>query len=82
MDWPDQAATDDSDVYDTTSLTRSAGSQGRPGAASTGGLSVILGNEAQNIACTSGGLVAAATEITIPFMGYLGITRDLPAPVR
>lgn len=69
-------ATDDPDVYDTTSLTKIYdGSQGEPGAAGTGGLSVILGNEAQNIACTSGGLVAAATEITIPFMGYLGIAQ-------
>ena len=69
-------ATDAPDVYDTTSLTKIYdGSQGEPGAAGTGGLSVILGNEAQNIACTSGGLVAAATDITIPFMGYLGINQ-------
>ena len=41
-------ATDDPDVYDTTSLTKIYdGSQGEPGAAGTGGLSVILGNEAQ-----------------------------------
>lgn len=46
-------ATNDPDVYDTTSLTKIYdGSQGEPGAAGTGGLSVILGNEAQNIACT------------------------------
>ena len=69
-------ATDDPDVYDTTSLTKIYdGSQGEPGAAGTGGLSVILGNEAQNIACTSGGLVATATEVTIPFMGYVGINQ-------
>ena len=62
--------------YDTTSLTKIYdGSQGEPGAAGTGGLSVILGNEAQNIACTSGGLVAAATDITIPFTGYVGISQ-------
>ena len=61
---------------DTTSLTKIYdGSQGEPGAAGTGGLSVILGNEAQNIACTSGGLVAAATDITIPFTGYVGISQ-------
>ena len=61
-------ATDDPDVYDTTSLTKIYdGSQGEPGAAGTGGLSVILGNEAQNIACTSGGLVAAATEVSLTF---------------
>src|SRR5699024_12288961 len=51
------------------------GPQGVPGAAGTGGLFVILGHEAQHIACTSGGLVAAATEVTIPFMGYLGINQ-------
>ena len=69
-------ATDDPDVYDTTSLTKIYdGSQGEPGAAGTGGLSVILGNEAQNIACTSGGMVVAATDITIPFMGYVGISQ-------
>ena len=69
-------ATDDPDVYDTTSLTKIYdGSQGEPGAAGTGGLSVILGNERQNIACTSGGLVAAATDITIPFTGYVGISQ-------
>lgn len=69
-------ATDDPDVYDTVSLTKMYdGSQGEPGAAGTGGLSVILGNEAQSIACTSGGLVAAAVDVTIPFMGYLGIAQ-------
>ena len=68
--------TDDPDVYDTVSLTKMYdGSQGEPGAAGTGGLSVILGNEAQSIACTSGGLVAAAVDVTIPFMGYLGIAQ-------
>ena len=69
-------ATDDPDVYDTVSLTKMYdGSQGEPGAAGTGGLSVILGNEAQSVACTSGGLVAAAVDVTIPFMGYLGIAQ-------
>lgn len=68
--------TDDSDVYDTVSITKMYdGTQGDPGSAGTGGLSVILGNEAQAIACTSGGLVAAAMEITIPFTGYVGITQ-------
>ena len=68
--------TDDPDVYDTVSLTKMYdGSQGEPGAAGTGGLSVILGNEAQSIACTSGGLVAAVVDVTIPFMGYLGIAQ-------
>lgn len=68
--------TDDPDVYDTVSITKMYdGSQGEPGSAGTGGLSVILGNEAQAIACTSGGLVAATMEITIPFTAYTGITQ-------
>lgn len=68
--------TDDPDVYDTISITKMYdGSQGEPGSAGKGGLSVILGNEAQAIACTSGGLVAAETEITIPFSAYVGINR-------
>lgn len=68
--------TDDPDVYDTISITKMYdGSQGEPGSAGKGGLSVILGNEAQAIACTSGGLVAAAMEITIPFTGYVGINQ-------
>ena len=48
--------TDDADVYDTISITKmydgSKGSPGSPGAAGTGGLSIILGNEAQTIACS------------------------------
>lgn len=68
--------TDDPDVYDTISITKMYdGAQGEPGSAGTGGLSVILGNEAQAIACTSGGLVAAALEITIPFTAYTGIRQ-------
>lgn len=68
--------TDDPDVYDTISITKMYdGFQGEPGSAGKGGLSIILGNEAQAIACTSGGLVAAAMEITIPFTGYVGITQ-------
>lgn len=68
--------TDDPDVYDAVSITKMYdGTQGEPGSAGTGGLSVIMGNEAQSIACTSGGLVAAATEIVIPFTGYVGIKQ-------
>ena len=68
--------TDDPDVYDTTSIMKIYdGTQGDPGAAGPGGLSIILGNEAQTIACTSGGLVAVATEVTIPFTGFQGITQ-------
>ena len=68
--------TNDPDVYDTVSITKMYdGTQGDPGSAGTGGLSIIMGNEAQSIACTSGGLVAAATEIVIPFTGYVGIKQ-------
>lgn len=71
--------TDDADVYDTITITKmydgAKGEQGTAGAAGTGGLSVILGNEAQTIACNASGEVAAALTITIPFTGYVGITQ-------
>jgi len=68
--------TDDPDVFDTVSITKMYdGEKGQAGQSGSGGLSVILGNEAQNIACTSGGLVQAAVEVTIPFTGYVGITQ-------
>ena len=68
--------TDDTDVFDTISITKMYdGEQGQPGQAGTGGLSVILGNEAQNIACTSAGAVQSAVDVTVPFTGYLGITQ-------
>lgn len=51
------------------------GTHGATGATGSGGLSVILGNEAQSIACTNGGLVQAAVDVEIPFMGYVGITQ-------
>ncbi len=68
--------TDDPDVFDTVSITKMYdGEKGQAGQSGSGGLSVILGNEAQNIACTSGGLVQSAVEVTIPFTGYVGITQ-------
>ena len=68
--------TDDPDVFDTVSITKMYdGEKGEAGQSGSGGLSVILGNEAQNIACTSGGLVQSAVEVTIPFTGYVGITQ-------
>lgn len=71
--------TDDADVYDTISITKmydgSKGSPGSPGATGTGGLSIILGNEAQTIACSATGAATAALDITIPFTGYVGITQ-------
>ena len=68
--------TDDTDVFDTVTITKMYdGEKGEAGQAGSGGLSVILGNEAQNITCTSGGLVQSAVDVTIPFTGYVGITQ-------
>ena len=71
--------TDDADVYDTVTITKiydgAKGEQGASGSAGTGGLSVILGNEAQTIACSASGAVSAELTITIPFTGYVGITQ-------
>lgn len=77
-----KVVTSDSDVYDTISITKiydgvkgDPGAKGDPGSAGSGGLSVILGNETQAIACTSGGKTSAASTISIPFTGYVGITQ-------
>lgn len=74
--------TDDADVYDTVTITKiydgakgDTGAAGDKGDTGTGGLSVILGNESQTIACTNGGLVQSAVDVTIPFVGYIGITQ-------
>lgn len=74
--------TDDADVYDTVTITKiydgakgETGATGDKGDTGTGGLSVILGNESQTIACTNGGLVQSAVDVTIPFVGYIGITQ-------
>lgn len=76
--------TDDVDVYDTITITKiydgakgETGSPGSDGADGTGGLSVILGNESQTIACTNGGLVQSSVDITIPFTGYIGIAQTV-----
>ena len=72
-------ATDDPDVYDTVSITKIYdGAKGDPGAAGgdgQGGLSVILGNEAQTVACNANGNVAAELTVTRPFTAYLGIEQ-------
>lgn len=75
-------STSDSNVYDTVTITKiydgvkgDPGGKGDPGAAGSGGLSVILGNENQTLACTSAGKTSAAATITIPFTGYVGITQ-------
>jgi hypothetical protein len=71
--------TEDSDVYDTVTITKiydgTKGETGSPGATGSGGLSIILGNEAQTIACSANGAVSALTTITIPFTGYVGIEQ-------
>ena len=77
-----KVVTSDSDVYDTVSITKmydgvkgDPGAKGDPGTSGSGGLSVILGNETQAIACTSAGKTSAASTISIPFTGYVGITQ-------
>ena len=71
--------TNDADVYDTVTITKiydgAKGDTGATGGTGSGGLSIILGNEAQTIACTNGGLVQTALDVTIPFTGYVGITQ-------
>lgn len=71
--------TNDTDVYDTVTITKiydgAKGDTGATGGTGSGGLSIILGNEAQTIACTNGGLVQTALDVTIPFTGYVGITQ-------
>ena len=74
-----RVTTSESDVFDTVTITKiydgAKGDKGNPGSAGTGGLSVVLGNETQTIACTSAGKTSAASTITIPFTGYVGITQ-------
>lgn len=71
--------TSDTDVYDTITISKlydgAKGDKGATGSAGSGGLSVVLGNEAQTIACTSAGKTSAASTISIPFTGYVGITQ-------
>ena len=74
--------TEDADVYDTVTITKiydgakgEDGSQGQPGQDGTGGLSVILGNEAQTIACNAESAVQTSVDVSIPFTAYLGIDQ-------
>lgn len=68
--------TSEPDVYDTVTITKIYdGPRGDPGTSGAGGISVILGNEAQAIACSSGGAVSAATDVTIPFTAYQGLNQ-------
>lgn len=74
-----RVTTSENDVFDTLTISKiydgAKGDKGSPGSAGTGGLSVVLGNENQTIACTSAGKTSAASTITIPFTGYVGITQ-------
>ena len=51
-----RVTTSENDVYDTLTISKiydgAKGDKCNPGSAGTGGLSVVLGNEAQTIACT------------------------------
>ena len=74
-----RVTTSENDVYDTLTISKiydgAKGDKGNPGSDGTGGLSAVLGNEAQTIACTSEGKTSAASTISIPFTGYVGITQ-------
>lgn len=74
-----RVTTSENDVYDTLTISKiydgAKGDKGNPGSTGSGGISVILGNETQTIACTSAGKTAAAAIISIPFTGYVGITQ-------
>ena len=78
-----RVTTSDADVFDTISISKiydgAKGDKGNPGSTGSGGISVILGNETQTIACTSAGKTAAAAIISIPFTGYVGITQTATA---
>lgn len=71
--------TTDSNVFDTVTITKiydgAKGDKGATGSAGSGGISIVLGNETQAIACTSAGKTSAASTISIPFSGYVGIAQ-------
>lgn len=74
-----RVTTSDTDVFDTITISKiydgAKGDKGSTGSTGSGGLSVVLGNETQAIACTSAGKTSAASTISIPFTGYVGITQ-------
>ena len=78
-----RVTTSDADVFDTISISKiydgAKGDKGNPGSTGSGGISVILGNETQTIACTSAGKTATAATISIPFTGYVGTTQTATA---
>lgn len=56
-------------------ITGATGATGGTGPTGPGAVNVVCGNESVSIPCTTGGLVASAMTITIPFAGYQGTTR-------
>lgn len=68
-------STENTDVYDIISISKLYdGKAGTDGAAGVGGLSVIIGNEAQSIIAdaSTNHPISAATTITIPITAYKG----------
>ena len=68
-------STENADVYDIISISKLYdGKAGTDGAAGAGGLSVIIGNEAQSIIAdaSTNHPISAATTITIPITAYKG----------
>lgn len=59
--------TDDSSTFDVFSVYKLY-----DGASGAGGLSVIVGNECQTIACTNSGLIKSDVTISVPFAAYKG----------
>lgn len=69
-------STDESDALDyQTVIVSYDGDKGADGATGEGGLSVILGNEAEIITCDTGALVSQDQTITIPYTVYKGLTK-------
>ena len=57
------------------SITGATGAQGGTGPTGPGAISVVCGNESVSVPCTTGGLVAKAFDITVPFAAYQGTSR-------
>lgn len=68
-----------SNVLDTQTVVITAngatGEQGPDGPAGANAISILMGNEAEVIACTNSNYPVAETTITIPFGAYEGTTR-------
>ena len=68
-----------SNVLDTQTVVITAngatGAQGPNGPAGANAISILMGNEAEVIACTNSNYPVAQTTITIPFGAYEGTTR-------